>query len=181
MTNRKLIAGLTGLVVASATVAVGISGAGAASSKTTINAVSSGTIFKKNRYVQDGLRWNKDAYSVASGGTLHVVNVAADEGPHTFTVVAEKDLPKNFMCKACDRLGKAHGGDPETEGPPKFLFLDNGVGQDKAPSIDRPGDSAFTGPKKGNAVNLKVTAKKGSELYFMCLIHPWMQAKVKVV
>ena len=47
--------------------------------------------------------------------------------------------------------------------------------------MDQPGDSGVIGPgKKGEFIDLKVTAKKGTELYFMCLIHPWMQAKVKV-
>jgi hypothetical protein len=29
-------------------------------------------------------------------------------------------------------------------------------------------------------VSVKVTAKKGSTLHFLCLVHPWMQATVKV-
>ena len=29
-------------------------------------------------------------------------------------------------------------------------------------------------------LTLTVTAKKGTTLYFMCAIHPWMQAKVQV-
>jgi hypothetical protein len=27
---------------------------------------------------------------------------------------------------------------------------------------------------------VKVTAKKGTKLYFLCAIHPWMQAKIIV-
>ena len=39
----------------------------------------------------------------------------------------------------------------------------------------------MTGPgKKGESIDLKVTAKKGTTLYFLCAIHPWMQAKVIV-
>ncbi len=34
--------------------------------------------------------------------------------------------------------------------------------------------------KKGESIDLKVTAPKGTTLYFMCLIHPWMQAKLVV-
>ena len=34
--------------------------------------------------------------------------------------------------------------------------------------------------KKGESINLKVTAPAGTKLYFMCLIHPWMQAEVDV-
>ena len=76
---------------------------------TTIKAVTSPPKMVANRYIQDQLRWNKDVYTVASGGTLHVVNVAADEGPHTFTVVQKKDEPKTGLqavtCKVCIALG----------------------------------------------------------------------------
>ena len=32
-------------------------------------------------------------------------------------------------CKICEKLGKAHGADPNSNAPPKFPFLENGVGQ----------------------------------------------------
>jgi hypothetical protein len=84
-------------------------------------------------------------------------------------------------CKICNKLGAAHGADPNSQGPPKFQYLENGVGQNTAPKVDRPGDSGITGPgKRGESINLKVTAKKGTTLYFLCLLHPWMQAKVVV-
>ena len=34
--------------------------------------------------------------------------------------------------------------------------------------------------KKGESIDLTVTAPAGTKLYFMCLIHPWMQAEVDV-
>lgn len=180
MFNRKLIATLAGVgVVSLGGGAVVASGAG--STKTTIKAINSGVKFKANRYVQDGLRWDKDAYTVKSGGTLHIVNVASDEGPHTFTVVKKTDLPKSFNCKICDKLGKAHGADPNSDAPPKFPFLENGKGQQTPPNVDVPGDSGITGSgKKNESIDLKVTAKAGTTLTFMCIIHPWMQAKVTV-
>lgn len=183
MKNRKLVAAIVGLCLA-----VGVSGvayaATKAPSKTTVTAVTSIKV-KINRWIQDGLRWNKDVYQIRSGGTLTVVNNAADEGPHTLTIVKEKDLPKTpaqvFQCKICKTLGEAHGADPNSEAPPKFQYLENGVGQDTAPNLDRPGDSGVTGPgKKGEHISFKVTAKKGKELYFLCLIHPWMQGKILV-
>jgi hypothetical protein len=110
---------------------------------------------------------------------------AADEGPHTFTVVAAKDEPKTaqqlFGCKICEKLAKAHGADPNSNAPPKYPFLENGVGQATAPSVNQPGDSGVTGKgKKGESIDLKVTAPAGTKLRFMCLIHPWMQAEVDV-
>jgi hypothetical protein len=170
------------LVVAGAALA---GGQHSAAGVTTIKGIQGPPSFKINRFVQDTLRWDKDVYTVKSGGTLHIVNVAAGEGPHTFTVVAKKDAPHTlsalFQCKICEKLGKAHGANPNSNAPPKFPFLETGVGQMKPPLVDRPGDSGITGKgKKGESIDLKVTAPPGTKLYFMCLIHPWMQAEVDV-
>jgi uncharacterized cupredoxin-like copper-binding protein len=184
MAHRRLIAGVSALALTIGATGVAVAQGGSAPSKTTIKSKQTLKV-KVNRYIQDGLRWDKDAYTVKSGGTLHIVNGDGSEGPHTFTVVAEKDLPTTAAqvnkCKICEKLGKAHGADPNSDAPPKFPFLENGVGQATAPSVDRAGDSGITGSgKKGESIDLKVTAKKGKELYFMCLIHPWMQGKVTV-
>jgi uncharacterized cupredoxin-like copper-binding protein len=186
MLSRKLLFWAAAGYAAVAVVA-GVAAAGhrTASSVTTIKAISVPPKIEINRFVEDTLRWNKDVYTVKSGGTLHIVNAAADEGPHTFTVVAAKDEPKTakqlFQCQICQKLGKAHGADPNSNAPPKFPFLENGVGQATAPKVDQPGDSGVTGKgKKGESIDLKVTAKPGTKLKFMCLIHPWMQAEVDV-
>jgi uncharacterized cupredoxin-like copper-binding protein len=185
MTQRKLLLLVAAVGAAGAVVSGAVAGRSAGTNVTTIKAVTTLPKMVVNRYVQDGLRWNKDTYTVKSGGTLHVVNNAADEGPHTFTVVLAKDEPKNGLqmihCKICETLGKAHGANPNTDAPPKYPFLENGVGQKSSPLIDRPGDSGVTGEgKKGESIDLKVTAKPGTKLNFMCLIHPWMQAVVVV-
>jgi hypothetical protein len=182
MNLKKLTAGAAGLLLALSV--MGGAAAAKVPSKVTIKSKTSAS-FKPNRYLQDGLRWNRDVYVVRSGGTLHVVNGDGSEGPHTFSVLRRRDIPKTiktlFNCKACNALIQAHGADPSTEAPPKFPFLENGVGQMTPPNVDRPGDSGLIGTgKKGDFVNFKVTAKPGTTLYFMCLIHPWMQAKVVV-
>ena len=189
MTNRKLVAAV------SLCLAVGASASGVALAaknaavprKVTVTAIQKNKVVP-NRYFQDGLRWDRDVYRVKSGGTITVLNNAAGEGAHTLTVVKEKDLPRTvkavFTCKICNKLFLAHGADPNTGGPPKFQYLENGVGQNTPPNLDRPGDSGLTDAtgqgKKGEKISFKVTAKKGKELYFMCIIHPWMQAKVLV-
>ena len=53
-----------------------------------------------------------------SGGTLHVVNNAADEGPHTFTVVRRRTMPKtacrrSSTARSATTLAKAHGAESE--------------------------------------------------------------------
>jgi hypothetical protein len=176
------------LMCTAAGVIDGVANAGhraGAAGVTTIKAVAPTPQFQVNRFIQSTLRWNKDSYTVKSGGTLHIVNLAADEGPHTFTVVARKDEPQSiqtlFNCSVCNKLAKAHGADPNSNAPPKFPYLDNGVGQKTPPQVDQPGDSGVTGKgKKGESIDLKVTAPAGTKLYFMCLIHPWMQAVVNV-
>jgi uncharacterized cupredoxin-like copper-binding protein len=185
MINRKLIAGATALALVGGggSAALAANSAKKAPKTTTIKAVQSIHV-KVNRYVQDGLRFKRDDYTVRSGGTIRLVQLAASEGPHTFTVVKRKDAPKTakqiFNCSICNKLGKAHGADPNGEGPPKFNYLENGKGQKTKPNINKPGDSAIFGFKRGDKLRLKVTAKKGKNLYFICIIHPWMQAKVHV-
>jgi len=184
MPYRKAITGMAVLLL----VLGAVTGVSAAAKKppkhATITAVQK-LKMKPNRYILNGLRWDRDVYRVRSGGTLHVVNNAPSEGPHTFTVVKKKDLPKTMKqvnhCKICETLGAAHGADPNSDAPPKFQYLENGVGQDTAPDVDRPGDSGVTGQgQKGESIDLHVTAKPGTTLHFMCIIHPQMQAKVIV-
>jgi hypothetical protein len=185
MITRKIVYCLA-LVAAAATVTgVATAGNSARSAVTTVKAVTTAPKIVVNRYIQDGLRWDKDVYKVPSGGTLHIVNVAADEGPHTFTVVRKADAPKTGLqvvnCRICNALAKAHGANPNSDAPPKFPFLEDGVGQATPPNVDKPGDSGITGKgKKGESINLTVTAPSGTKLWVMCLIHPWMQAELDV-
>lgn len=186
MKHRTLMVGVSALALA-----VGGSGAALAAGhhkapkRVTIKQAG-GMSVKPNRYVKDTMRWNRNVYHVRSGGTLHLVDSNVQEGPHTFTVVRKKDLPKTAgailnNCKICRKYEQAHGADPNSNGPPKFFFLENGVGSQAPPQVDQVGDSALIGPgKKGESLNLKITAKKGTVLNFMCLIHPWMQAKIVV-
>jgi hypothetical protein len=180
----KVIAGAVALCVS-------VTGAGAAVAATrsaappkhaTVKAVQK-IQFKINRFVKDELRWNRDVYRVKSGGTLRVVNKAND-GPHSFSVVKKRDEPRTVKqvndCKICQLVGQQHGADPNSEGPPTHLWVEDGVGQDTPASFNKPGDSAFVGGDPGASVAFIVTAKKGTTLNFMCVIHPWMQAKVIV-
>jgi hypothetical protein len=182
MTHRKIIAGVAGLLaVAVAGTSVAVGAQSAASPKRAIVKEKTGIKIKPNRYIQDQLRWDKDVYKVRKGGTVVAVGNVVSEGPHTLSVVKRRQLPKTINCKVCNALGKAHGFDPNDEGPPKFLYLENGKGQSTPPDLNKPGDSAVFGLKKGDKVRFKVTAKVGATLNFVCAVHPWMQAKVNVV
>src|SRR5207248_342389 len=137
----------------------------AAPSKATIK-VSQKLVMKPNRWIQDGMRWNKDVYHVRSGGTLHIVNTVATEGPHTFSVVKKKQLPRTaaqaFNCKVCNKIGQELGFNPNDQNSaPQFQYVENGVGTNTPPNVDRPGDTGLTGQgQKGEHIDLKVTAKK---------------------
>jgi plastocyanin len=184
--NRKLVAGVAGLCLALGVSGVAVAANSAAAPKSVTVKQLQKLKMVPNRYIQDGLRFDKDVYKVKSGGQVKFVFTAINAGPHTLTIVKRKDLPKNAKemerCAICQKLGEAHGADPNSDAPPKFQFLENGVGEnDKAPDLNQPGDSGvFMTPKKGETITFPVTAKKGSQLYFMCLIHPWMQAKLQV-
>ena len=183
MTNRKLAAGAAGLALIAAGGAAAVSASGADTAQAPETAVvkqKAGIGFKPNRWIKDKLRFNKDVYTVQSGGTLRVVNTQADEGPHTVSIVKKKDLPDSFNCPVCDKLGEAHGADPNGNKPAKFDFVENGVGQKDPANFNKPGDSGITGPNKGDKFEVPVTAPAGKTLHFMCIVHPWMQAKLKV-
>ena len=185
MSSRKALLWSVPFALAAVVTAGAMAATGRHAAVVNVKAVSRPPAMVVNRYIQDNLRWDKDLYKVPSGGTIHVVNLAADEGPHTFTIVAKKDAPRTGLqaanCRICLQLAKAHGADPNSDAPPKFPFLENGVGQQTPPDVDRPGDSGVTGKgKKGEFINLTVTAPAGTKLWMMCLIHPWVQAEIDV-
>ena len=184
MRNRTLAAGVAGVAV----IAVGGMAAVGASGQAPDTAVVKQKFsleMKPNRYIKDNMRFDKDVYTVKSGGTLKLVLNKPQEGPHTVTLVKKGDLPRTAReafegCEVCNAIGKAHGADPSSDEPPKFTFVENGKGQKKPANFDRPGDSAVTGPNKGSSVSAPVTAKPGATRYMLCIIHPWMQAKLAV-
>ena len=185
MKNRKRVAGVAALSLAAGASAVALAANSAAVPRSITIKEKAGLKMVPNRYLRDGLRWNKDVYTVKSGGTVTVVNNASNEGPHTLSVVRKSELPRNARqmnnCAACRELGAAHGANPSGNTPPKYQFLENGVGASSPPNLDRPGDSGVTGPgNKNEKITFGVGAKKGTNLYFLCLIHPWMQAELRV-
>lgn len=135
--------------------------------------------FGINRFgvFRDAAHFAPGVVVLRSGGTLTLKNRDAQE-PHTFSIVAKKDLPKTRRklenCGApntiCDKVGLAHEFDQQ--GNPTKPVVDVG-----APGVDQVGDSFVLEPKKSQTVNL--SAKAGTTLYFMCGIHAWMQGSLK--
>lgn len=190
MTNRKLVSGAAALalVAAGGVAAVGASGSSdsAETAATNLAVVKQKHTFemRPNRYIKDGLRFDKDVYAVNSGGTLRVVNNKASEGPHTVSIVRKRDLPTNinevFNCQVCNAMFEAHGADPNGDKPPRFPFVEDGKGQKDPSNFNRPGDSGVTGPQKGDSFEVPVTAPADTKRWFLCAVHPWMQAKLRV-
>lgn len=138
-----------------------------------------GAKVKPGFYIQDMLRWTPYKSTVKSGGTiaLSASKSGLGEGPHTFSLVKKSELPTTAKaiqnCKVCGKIAQEHGVDPNsnTQGPPPIPLVDGGDG------FNKPHDSTYF---DGHAQKLKVTAKKGTTLYFMCAIHPWMQGSIVV-
>ena len=95
MKSRQILLGSVVFGLAAIAAAGATAGTGKHSAVTNVKAVTKPPAMVVNRYIQDNLRWDKDVYKVPSGGTIHVVNLVADEGPHTFTIVAKKDAPQD--------------------------------------------------------------------------------------
>jgi plastocyanin len=173
MPRRRLFRAAALVVTVGGVAAVPAIAATSAPSKATLHTVGKPS-FKINQYAQDGSHFDKSAVTIKSGGTLTVADKTGI--PHTFTLVTKKQLPKSASqilgdCKICDTIGAGHQLD--ANGNPTVLTVDPGND-----GFNQSGDSQVIIPKK--SVKLKITAKKGTTLYYMCLIHPWMQGKLTV-
>jgi hypothetical protein len=147
--------------------------------KNTITAVG-GMQVKANQYVQDAQHWDADSYAVKSGDTVTLRDKSTGGQPHTLSLV--KKLPKTMAqimgCEACGPLMAAHEANPETGEVGKPLVEAGGDGFDTGGDKTAAGDSIYLPPK--GKVSFTVTAKKGTTLNFICAVHPWMLATIKV-
>ena len=90
-------------------------------------------------------------------------------------MVAASPLTRIWPCGA---IAKSHGVNPEGPplGPPPNPLVNVG-----AAGFGTPGDSIVIGPKgHGGQATFKVTARPGTTLSFICIIHPWMQGRFLV-
>jgi plastocyanin len=184
--NRRLT------VAAAATVALGIAAtgvattAGAAVPKNEIRIVG-GEQFKPGKFVKVDMRFKPFNRTVKSGSIVTLRNKGQIPEPHTITFVQKRYLPKSFDVAVEQKVLEAHQADPTSEGPPGVLVVDNGEAVPPGGMLEvdtgftptTAGDSAFIGPDQ-KTFQFKVTADKGSTLYYYCAIHPWMQGKIKV-
>lgn len=187
--RRKIAAAGAGLLVAAAAAGVGSAAAAGGASKSAKLFVRGSVTYKVGQYAQDSVRYAPQTLTIRSGGTLTIINKDPSErDPHTFSVVKKSQLPhtnkqitacQNTAAGICGQIALAHGVNPNgppPNGPPPKPLVDVGT-----PGISQPGDSdarLFPGFK---SVTEQITAKPGTTLYYFCVIHPWMQGKIKVV
>jgi hypothetical protein len=85
------------------------------------------------------------------------------------------DFSRLFACQkpggVCANALAAHF--PNGQNGPPVLTVNVG-----APGLNQTGDSLLMLP--GQSIQGQVTAAKGTELYYLCALHPWMQGEIVV-
>jgi plastocyanin len=139
--------------------------------------IRGGGSFKANKAVVLDFHFSRDRVNVRRGETVTWVNRGDLPDFHTVTIVDPADLPASldevFACgepgTVCDELFN-HG----TEENPIFKVEAPG----SRAGLDARGDSLLIAPGGSNSAT--VSADPGTTLRYMCLIHPWMQAAIRV-
>lgn len=127
--------------------------------------------------------------TVTAGTDLEILNKTKVEkiGPHTFSLVTKSARPKGEkerkkcgrLKRICGDVGEAHDLNPDTYESGTHVVENGLAGWDTSFDGDAPGDSFYT-DFKGEAHTRNVTAAPGTKLYFMCIVHPHTQGKIKV-
>jgi len=177
-------------VAVAATAAVGMCvglapAAGAAIKPNTI-VIKGDFVFRAGEGVRDNQRFRPKNLKVKSGATVTVKNKSKTDDPHTLSFVEKEFLPVDFEPAAAGPLFGLHNlvEDPNAQPVP---LIDNG-----APAADQTANLAVDtlGTAQGGGdslllfgkapVQFDVTAAAGSKLYYFCIFHPWMQARITV-
>jgi len=181
---------LRAAVVATAAVAVGAGGVASISTAApNADRAGGGDTAKIKMEAQGKDLFFSGPKKVEKGTKLKIVNktLPSKVGPHTFTLIKKNRLPKGKQeLKKCENLKlavclngfKAHEVDPTTfeVNRPKIEVGRKGWDQ----SFGKIGDSWYT-ETQGAHNTRKVSANDGKTLYYFCLVHPFMQGKIKVV
>jgi hypothetical protein len=178
MTRKTLIPLLTTLALAVAGAVTAVSGAFASGAPpSAVTELSAGkNQFSPNASIESNLRFVYRVVTIRSGGWLTFKVGPGDTTgePHTMTVVNFNEVPTTvdevFNCAACS-LANGHFG-PSGVVP----ILNAG-----SPGYNQRGDSILVFPAPGfSSVKVQVTAPTGTDLHFVCAIHPWMQGILQV-
>jgi plastocyanin len=176
--HKVLIAAAAALIVAAMAVPASAATAPAARVE-----VRGGDILQPGQFIKNNFRFVPRHITVHSGDVVRWVDRDRDEDdPHTVTIARRSDLPQTIaQLEACYEPGalcaetiEAH--DPGSDFAPPFNFRVNRG----RPGLNARGDSLlFAGPFN-QAIQGRVTASAGRTLYYLCVIHPWMQGSITV-
>jgi plastocyanin len=145
--------------------------------------VRGGEILQPGQFIKVNFRFVPRNITVSSGDVVRWVDRDRDaDEPHTVTIARKADLPQTIaQLDACYEPGalcaetlEAH--DPGSDQVPPFNFRVNRGG----PGLDARGDSLLFGGPFDQAIRGRVTAPAGRTLYYLCVIHPWMQGSITV-
>ena len=109
-------------------------------------------------------------------------------GPHTLSLATPNTFPKTREeIKECAKEGTGicgaifgwHEVDPETFEVGVKTVEAGKPGWDAEGNLKREGDSSYL-EREGSSFKQKVTAKEGTTLSYICVVHPNMQGKIKV-
>ncbi|HJR97637.1 MAG TPA: hypothetical protein VJ979_07000 [Actinomycetota bacterium] len=129
--------------------------------------------FEANALVTSTFRFSPERSFPHTGERVRWIDQDKVPDPHTITVVRRRQLPTTlaeaFNCQACNAALDAHFG---TGGPPVVRV---NVGQ---PGLDQPGDSLLI--LDGETIGATISASAGTNLFYLCAIHPWMQGQLRV-
>jgi plastocyanin len=175
------------LVLLGGLLLLGANAFGSSSAKGVVVKVNdTGVSMSPNKYIQDNMAFSPGTVEVKSGQTLTFEYQQKAMEPHTLTVVKQSDLPKTGAqvenCSACQKLATGHLKNPHAEPGPGNPIVHWTLNKGK-PGLDTVGDSIAidsTAKPAHKQISIKVTAKPGTTLYFLCAVHPWMQGKLVV-
>src|SRR5262245_58370612 len=154
-----------------------------ASAPAAIVEVRGGDVLNPGHFIKNNLRFVPPNITVRSGDLVKWVDADRVEEPHTVTIANKSDLPQSIAqlnaCSNrngfCTQTPLAH--DPGNDGVPPFNLV---VNKGK-PGLNQRGDSLAFADGLSHSVTRRVTAPAGTTLYYMCVIHPWMQGSIDVI
>jgi plastocyanin len=170
------------LVATAALVSALVAGPALAQDTKTVEVRGGDILNPSGQFIKNNFRFQPKTISVTSGSTVRWVDNDESDAPHTVTIADQADLPSTIeeldACFApgglCIETIAAH--DPGLDEQPPFNLVVNTGG----PGLDARGDSLlFAGPF-AQSVEAQVTAPAGSTLSYLCVLHPWMQGRIKV-
>lgn len=187
--GRAFVAGSVAVCAALAASAGGVATASTHAAGVTVKVADKGQTYVINKSATDSMYFAPATVSVKSGEMLtFTYDGKPAEEPHTMSVVAQKDLPattaeinacSNGGSKVCNAIVGTLIKNPKAPPGPTNDIAHWTVDKGR-PGLDGVGDSIAIEGTKHSSISIKVTAAPGTTLSFFCVVHPWMQAKVKV-